>query len=56
MQITSIIEIILVKTADNITYIFKDVEVLPGGSVRKYGGTNFSEKVKEARDTSKTSI
>ncbi|MCZ6944869.1 hypothetical protein EJ131_31385 [Bacillus mycoides] len=31
-------------------------EVLLDGSVRRYGGTNFSESVKEAHDASKASI
>ncbi|WP_240690986.1 hypothetical protein [Bacillus cereus] len=37
-------------------FIRGEEEVLLDGSVRRYGGTNFSESVKEAHDSSKASI
>ncbi|MGG0763453.1 hypothetical protein ABE072_29745 [Bacillus paramycoides] len=46
----------LAKTADNISPFIKGVEILPDGSVSRYSGTNFSERVKEAHDAPKASI
>ncbi|MGH1041453.1 HNH/ENDO VII family nuclease [Bacillus cereus group sp. MS39] len=41
---------------DETTAFIRGEEVLLDGSVRRYGGTNFSESVKEAHDSSKASI
>ncbi|MCM0004769.1 MULTISPECIES: DNA/RNA non-specific endonuclease [Bacillus cereus group] len=41
---------------DETTVFIRGEEVLLDGSVRRYGGTNFSESVKEAHDASKASI
>ncbi|KXI71450.1 hypothetical protein SIL04_29915 [Bacillus cereus group sp. BfR-BA-00331] len=41
---------------DETTAFIRGEEVLLDGSVRRYGGTNFSESVKEAHDASKASI
>ncbi|HHP5605462.1 hypothetical protein PDN64_13570 [Bacillus cereus group sp. Bc256] len=41
---------------DETTAFIRGEEVLLDGSVRRYGGMNFSESVKEAHDASKASI
>ncbi|HDR6297909.1 TPA: ADP-ribosyltransferase [Bacillus cereus] len=47
---------LVAKGVDETTAFIRGEEVLLDGSVRRYGGTNFSESVKEAHDSSKASI
>ncbi|WP_241138490.1 hypothetical protein [Bacillus mycoides] len=47
---------LVAKGVDETTVFIRGEEVLLDGSVRRYGGTNFSESVKEAHDASKASI
>ncbi|QPW47875.1 HNH endonuclease [Bacillus thuringiensis] len=47
---------LVAKGVDETTAFIRGEEVLLDGSVRRYGGTNFSESVKEAHDASKASI
>ncbi|MED2791160.1 GH-E family nuclease [Bacillus wiedmannii] len=47
---------LVAKGVDGTTAFIRGEEVLLDGSVRRYGGTNFSESVKEAHDASKASI
>ncbi|TNO98509.1 GH-E family nuclease [Bacillus sp. CD3-1a] len=50
-----IIENTLAKGVDSVSPIFKGVEILPDGSVARFG-TNYSGKFQEAHDASKASI
>ncbi|MBX0352743.1 hypothetical protein [Bacillus toyonensis] len=47
---------LVAKGVDETTAFIRGEEVLLDGSVRRYGGTKFSESVKEAHDSSKASI